>query len=855
MLSSRCEGRRREWVAGIMPVMNPHAQDELLPPAQETVPGAGLYAEVALPMPLDRLFTYAVPSSLEARIAPGMRALVPVQNRIETGFVVALSRTTDLEKVRPLLDLPDESPVFSSQMLELCRWVADYYCCSWGEALQCAVPAGTRLGTKMQYRLLPERLDTGRFSERQRKVIAALYSRGTLTEGQLAAVAGRQALSNTLQSLTRRGVVLAEPVLQEAGVSIRMETWARLIENRVPPPEELANFQRRAPKQAAVYLDLLHGEAERAATALYEKHGANASVLAALEKRGFIERFDRELYRAPEFHADDRAIEKHVLNEGQQEAYTAIADALDARRYQTFLLRGITGSGKTEVYLQAIERVLAQGRDAIMLVPEISLTPQTVGRFYARFQQSIAVLHSGLSAGERYDEWRRALRGEVRIVVGARSAIFAPLPDVGIIVVDEEHDNSYKQNETPRYHARNVAIMRAIRNNAVCVLGSATPSLESYYNSGTGKSMRIELLRRATSGCLPEVKLVDMRIETKETGGQIILSRTLEAAVQRRIQAREQVILLLNRRGFAPFVLCPKCGWVASCENCQVSLTFHSASGSLRCHYCNAERPKPAVCDACHFNPLIYLGTGTQKAEDYLMRAFAGARVERMDADTTAGKGGHAKILGRFANGDIDILIGTQMLAKGHDYPGVTLVGVINADTGLALPDFRAAEQTFQLLTQVAGRAGRGGQPGEVYIQTYRPRHYAIQAAAHHDYTGFYEQEIAFRQSAGYPPYRRMAHFTVESEDPLLAERAAVFLRQKAREALDTLGFTGIELLGPSPAAIRRVKRKYRWNLAALSRSVTRLNTLTRTVRDRFQEKSTGGKVLLKVDLDPYDTF
>ena len=813
------------------------------------------YAEVVLPVPVDHPFTYAIPESLAGRVRPGMRAVVPVLKRIETGYVVALSGTTELDSVREIMDLPDEGPVFSEAMIALCRWIADYYCCSWGEALQCAVPAGMKIGTAMRYRLVPEQLGPGRFTDRQRKVIAELHRRGPCSEGQLAAIAGRKTLSNTLQSLARRGIVMAEPMRKTPGVSIRTETWLRLIEDRVPASDALATLQRRAPKQAAVYLDLLHGEAERAATDLYRKHGVTGAALAGLAKKGLVERFEREIYRSPDFDAGTHAAEKLSLNSDQQDSFEAIVEALEARRFQSFLLRGITGSGKTEVYLQAIESVLGLGRDAIILVPEISLTPQTVGRFYARFQEDIAVLHSGLSLGERYDEWRRAQRGEVRIVVGARSAIFAPLPDVGIIVVDEEHDHSYKQGDTPRYHARDVAIMRAKLNNAVCVLGSATPSIESYHNSEQGKSVRLALLRRATAAALPEVKLVDMRLETQESSGQVILSQTLEQAVRARVGRGEQVILLLNRRGFAPFVLCPQCGWVASCENCNVSLTYHREGGILRCHYCDAQRPKPVICDQCDFNPLLYLGTGTQKAEEYLLRAFSGARVQRMDADTTAGKGGHAKILGRFGAGETDILIGTQMLAKGHDYPGVTLVGVINADAGLCMPDFRAAEQTFQLLTQVAGRAGRGGLAGEVIIQTFRPKHYAVEAAAQHDYPGFYAREIEHRRSAGYPPFRRMASLSIECEDPLLAERHAVLLHRVLRAQIEALGFRGVEVLGPSPAAIKRVKKKYRWRLAALSRSAKRLNQLTRATRDAFQKQRRSSKVQLKVDLDPYGVF
>ena len=528
---------------------------------------------------------------------------------------------------------------------------------------------------------------------------------------------------------------------------------------------------------------------------------------------------------------------------------------VERREFQTFLLRGITGSGKTEVYLQVIERALAQGLDAIILVPEISLTPQTVGRFVARFSQDIAVLHSGLSLGERYDEWRRAQRGEVRIVVGARSAIFAPLPNLGVIIVDEEHDTSYKQSETPRYHARDVAIMRARNNNAVCVLGSATPSIESYYNSENGKSIRLDLRQRATKGALPKVRILDLRAEGQEAGGKVILSRTLEEAVNDKVANGEQVILLLNRRGFSPFVLCPQCGWVAECENCNVSLTYHSKGSHLRCHYCDERRPQPEICDKCYFNPLIYLGMGTQKVEDYLMRAFPTARVARMDADSTAGKGGHAKILGRFAKREIDILIGTQMLAKGHDFPGVTLVGVVNADNGLTMPDFRAAEQGFQLLTQVAGRAGRGELAGEVIIQTFRPKHYAIVAAANHDYETFYHQEIEHRASALYPPFRRMVNFSIESTDEEVAERGMLGLHRIVRDALRGEAFQGMELMGPAPAAIKKINKYYRWNLGVLSRSPKKLNALTRTTRETFLAAHNKRGIQLKIDLDPYGIF
>jgi primosomal protein N' (replication factor Y) len=782
----------------------------------------------------------------------GMRAVVPIQNRIETGYVVGLTHNSSVDSVKTLIDLPDSDPVFSGEIMELCRWLADYYCCSWGEALHSAIPAGIAVRTRRVYRLSMESLTSGRFTDKQRAVVAELNRRGPLTESQLAKAVGAETLSNTLKSLVTRGIVLAEAVAATPAVNALTETWVRLCEESALSSEDLVRLQRRAPKQAAAYLDLLHGPSERRASALCLKHETSLATLRQLAAKGLVTMYEHDVYRSPEASSGHGSTQKHSLNSEQRKAYEAIVAELESNRFQTFLLQGITGSGKTEVYLQAIERALSLGKGAIILVPEISLTPQTVGRFKARYQTDVAVLHSGLGSGERYDEWRRAQRGEVRIVVGARSAVFAPLPNLGIVVVDEEHDNSYKQNESPRYHARDVAIMRAKMNNAVCLLGSATPSIESYRNSEAGKSVRLELKRRATAAELPRVEIVDMRVETRDVGVGIMLSRRLEEEIDARLKSGDQVLLLLNRRGFSPFVLCPSCGWVAQCTDCNVSLTYHAQGAHLNCHYCGYRRESPPVCDECGFKPLLYLGTGTQKVEDYLVRSFPDARIERMDADTTSGKGAHAQILGRLASGDIDILVGTQMIAKGHDYPGVTLVGVVNADTGLSFPDFRASETTFQLLTQVAGRAGRGDKPGLVIVQSYRPNHYAVKAAAQHDYTAFYEREMAVRESALYPPFRRMASVMIEGEDPQETYRTAVRIGKTARGQIESLEFHGIEMIGPAPATLRRLKRKYRWSLGLLSKSTKRLNILTRAIRDAFESSPEKAGCAVKIDLDPY---
>ncbi|MFP6615760.1 MAG: primosomal protein N', partial [Candidatus Hydrogenedentota bacterium] len=661
-------------------------------------------------------------------------------------------------------------------------------------------------------------------------------------------------LKKDLLSLVKRNLLSEETIVLEERITVQHETWLTLPDSPPLSKAKIVTLQRRAPKQAALYLDLLRNSGELLAQTLYMQHGASSGTAKTMEEKGLLERTKKEIYRSPVINLLPGDAEKFDLNPEQQSAFDTIADTLQREEYATFLLQGITGSGKTEVYLHVIELTLALDKTAIMLVPEISLTPQTVGRLMARFDKKIAVLHSGLSQGERFDEWRRVQRGEVQIVVGARSAVFAPLKNLGIIVVDEEHDTSYKQSDTPRYHARDVAIVRAQQNQAVCILGSATPSIESYQNTERGKSTRLQLNQRATSGELPEVEIIDMREESKEQAGEVVLSRVLETAITQRLAQNEQVILLLNRRGHSPFVLCPQCGWSAECLHCNVTLTYHAKGNHMACHYCNAQHPVPLVCGECHFNPLIYLGTGTQKIEDYLQTAYPEARIARMDRDTTQGKDSHAKILHQFANRQIDILVGTQMIAKGHDYPSVTLVGVINADTGLTLPDFRAAETGFQLLTQVAGRAGRGDIPGKVYIQTYRPKHFAITHAAEHDYPGFFKKELEYRQQAAYPPFRRMMNLTVESEDLLQAEKYIARLHRIVRTQMDSLKFDGMELLGPAPATIHRLRNRYRWNLGILSKSTKRLNTLARAARTDFNTDSPAN-VLLKIDLDPYGMF
>jgi primosomal protein N' (replication factor Y) len=535
----------------------------------------------------------------------------------------------------------------------------------------------------------------------------------------------------------------------------------------------------------------------------------------------------------------------HVLNPAQQAAFEQIRDAILTRQFQAFLLHGVTGSGKTEVYLTAIEAVLAQGRSALLLVPEIALTPAMAGQFFLRFGDRVAILHSAFTDVERTEQWRRIRSGKASVVVGTRSGVFAPVRDLGLIVVDEEHDGSYKQEETPRYNGRDVAVVRAQQAGACVVLGSATPSLESRYNVERGKYTLLELPARIEDRPMPLVELIDMRQEFLETRKQATFSRKLEEAIGQRLENGEQTIVLLNRRGFSSFVACRSCGERVECMNCSVTLTFHKRDRRLLCHYCGYAEKIPSVCPKCSSEHIYFMGLGSERVEEELHRAFPAARIARLDRDTVTGKRQYETILHDFREGNYDILVGTQMIAKGHDIPNVTLVGVVSADVGLGVPDFRAAERTFQLLTQVAGRAGRGSVPGIVLIQTINPDHYAVRIAAAQDYQAFYEKELAFRRMMRYPPFSAMANVLVRSEKKEMAMRLSSELG-----ILLTPPPEKLRIMGPAEAPVARVKNEYRYQFLIKAASRTALNELLQRIRAFALERKWGATALV-IDVDP----
>jgi len=617
----------------------------------------------------------------------------------------------------------------------------------------------------------------------------------------------------------------------------------RLVGTRAScPPEKPLNDA-----QEKIYDVLEQNGGEMLFTDLIEQADTNASPINTLAKRGFVEVYVQDVHRDPLRDAKIQRPDDLTLTAEQQAALDELADALRKDKYKAFLLHGVTGSGKTEVYIRAMQKALEQGKSALMLVPEIALTPIFSRRLRAIFGADVAILHSSLSAGERYDEWRRIRRGDARIAIGTRSAVFAPLENIGLVIVDEEHDPSYRQHESPFYNARDVAVIRASFANAVVVLGSATPAMESFYNARNGKYTYLHLPERIAGRSLAEAKLIDMREVFKDAGKDVALSPELLQAIKETHEKGDQVIILLNRRGFSQFVLCRTCGETMKCRNCDITLTYHRHDQKLLCHYCNYREPVPRVCPQCESEYLYFVGEGTENIAGQLEKKFPSMRIARIDRDTMAHKGELDQVLLDFAGGRLDMLVGTQMIAKGHDFPNVTLVGVVSVDIGLGLPDLRSAERTFQLITQVAGRAGRGDKPGRVLIQTYYPEHYALRHAVRQDYEGFYAEEIKYRESLAYPPFFVLASIMIKHRDQAQAARNANVLR-RALDAANSSKY--VRILGPAPASLSRLKNEYRVQI--ILKSPTR-NELRRALDIALHDAESQGAEMRSVfvEIDP----
>ena len=800
-----------------------------------------MYAEVAVPVFVHNTFSYRLPSDLAARALVGSRVIVPFGKRLTTGFIVALHEQPNANiaesEIKSVEELVDETPVISPDILELTRWMADYYYAPWGECLRTALPAGATVSdeqvlaitTAGRYELARESSASGR-SESKRQALNLLAAVESMTSRDLehqmakpgAAIIRELKREGFISVLRRAGESRLKPKLQNAvrlsderatDTSLHPAAERADVEapqsRKLPAPKPLSDSQQKV-------LDLLAGENDAVAfSELLENAQVSASVVRTLEKRGLVEVFAREVRRDPLAHIEQQQAREINLNDEQQQALDQIVSRIGEGGYATFLLHGVTGSGKTEIYIRAMGEAIRRGLSALMLVPEIALTPVFSRRLRSHFGESVAILHSSLSEGERTDEWRRIKEGEARVVIGTRSAVFAPLENLGLIVVDEEHDASYKQDETPRYNGRDTAIVRARNANAVVVLGSATPSLESFHNARTDKYVYIRLESRFGNRPLAEVQTVDMREVFKRHGKQQTISDEMKAALAETLERGEQAIVLLNRRGFSSFLLCRSCGEAVHCPNCDVTLTYHRHNSSLLCHYCNYVRPVPRICDACEGQYIYYIGEGTEQLESKLQELFPDRKIARVDRDSTRRRGTLEHLLMQFAAGEIDLLVGTQMLAKGHDFPNVTLVGVISVDLGLSLPDFRSSERTFQLLTQVAGRAGRGELPGRVIIQTYHPEHYALVNASAQDYDGFYRHEIEFRRTMHYPPFSALINVLVRDKDYERAMKTAAQLGTELREAGRD---SAVRVLGPAPAPLARLKGEHRFQILIKAR-------------------------------------
>lgn len=853
----------------------------------------------------NRPFDYAVPEVMRAWIGVGSRVGVPFGPRVVQGFVVGLEEKGDESffvaqteskprKLREIAHVLDVEPPLTEELVKLARWMSATYLCHDIMALQAMLPGalkakaerrigigpvlldggpqgGTAVGSIPNADLLP-RPDTEQLAlltDREVRLLDYVRSsKGAIPAHQLLERFPEE--GPLIREWIRSGVLAEEHVMKDRLAVKKVLTVSACLE-----AEEMRRQAELLPASAKRQRDVLlymadHSGSLRLSELLLTLE-VGAGTVKSLAEKGLLLLEEKEQQRDPYANRGFTRTRPLPLTPEQEQVFAPIRRAVEEDRHEMFLLHGVTGSGKTEVYLQSIQACLDLGKEAIVLVPEISLTPQMVERFKGRFGADVAVLHSRLSQGERYDEWRKISSKQVKVVIGARSAVFAPFTRLGLIIVDEEHESSYKQEESPKYHARQVAEARGRSFGASVVLGSATPSLESWFEAEQGRYRLLTMKERVEGRPMPPVHIVDMRQELYE-GNRSMFSRPLHQALSERLERGEQSVLLLNRRGYSTFVMCRSCGYTASCPHCDISLTYHQNAGTLRCHYCGYAERQPSVCPECSSEHIRYFGTGTQRVEEELAKLFPGIRVIRMDVDTTSEKGAHERLLGDFRQKKGDVLLGTQMVAKGLDFPDVTLVGVITADTMLNLPDFRSAERTFQLLTQVAGRAGRHQLPGQVFVQTYTPEHYSVAAASQHDFYGFSVQELRHRQLGGYPPYCRLILITLSHTQLPLLVKTAESLAKRLKELAAQTGYNQggvfysetagglsegmsegrmLHVLGPVASPIPRIKDRYRFQCMVKYRGDNEASELVRAAVETFDEVCRQEKLTISIDVDP----
>ena len=816
-----------------------------------------MFCQVVFPLPFRNTFTYSIPDELSDSVKVGVRVVVPFGKRVLTGFVIDLSKATDFkEKIKPVKDVLDENPIYDKNDLKFYEWISEYYLSSFGEALKNAVPYGSDVESKRRV-VGDKEFCRKLFDQERKKTSTRAKLLSALSQKEVYSISGLQKeiksknIYSFLRALEKIGAVTLLNEIDRAKVRAKTVKFVKLSKAIDDIYGLIPELEKKSPKQVIVLLELISRKEPVQLSELLSKTNSSASTVSGLEKKAVVEVFNKEIERVfSETYKEETKV--LIPTEKQRVVIEHVSEAMDKNIFETYLLHGITGSGKTQVYIELAKKAIEKGKSVVILVPEISLTPQITSRFFNHFGNLTAVLHSRMSLGERYDSWRGIVAGKYKVVIGPRSALFAPLKNIGLIVVDEEHDQSYKQQDiVPKYHARDVAIIRGKFSNCPVVLGSATPSVESMFNALNGKFSMLELPQRIDNSKLPEIKLVDVTIEKKKKKMESIFSQTLLENIGDRLRKKENVIVLQNRRGFATQVFCNDCGEVITCPDCSVSMVHHLNKNILQCHYCGIVQSVPKACPTCGSLALKFFGIGTQRVEDELDYYFPHARIQRVDSDSINRKGKLGEILNSFGKGEIDILVGTQMVSKGLDFSNVTLVGVIAAETSLWIPDFRADERTFQLLTQVAGRSGRSEKAGEVIIQTQNQKHFVLQKVLMNDYKGFYEKEIVLRERGEYPPFTRIGLIEMKDDNEERVRSAIkeyhTFLRKHER---------GLKITPPTEATIYKIKGQFRFQiLIKSSRKVDPSGKLLRSAIlnsfVEFNQKSRFREIKPIIDIDP----
>jgi len=801
--------------------------------------------EVAVALPVFNTYTYSIPGAMTGQVRPGQRVLVPFGRQKKTGYVLRFCEKPEGFKLRNIYDILDTSPLFPEELTPFFQWISDYYIYPLGEVIKCALPGGINVSDTVEIRLTEKgkKAIPGQIPGKADHKILTTLEDNTHTLKSLKRLLKKEITHSSINRLEKKGFLVKSKTLLKAKTVRKTEKHVTLN----LPLKHITDVTKTAKK----LIEAININGNMPMKELRQISSSATRIINKLADEKKVTLFDKKIYRDPFGQAVDRD-KPPVLTQEQDQVANEVTDHFNDG-FHPYTLAGVTGSGKTEVYMKIVTKACQTGKTSIILVPEIALISQTERRFRARFGEEIAVIHSGLTSGEKFDQWRKIAHGEKKIVIGARSAIFAPVQNIGVIIVDEEHDSSYKQDSSLRYNARDLALVRARMNDCPVVLGSATPSIQSWHNAESGKFAKLFLKNRVNQKPLPEISVIDLRKYRDTRGIRKFITEELISEIHITLEKNEQVLLFLNRRGFANFSVCSLCGESVKCRFCDVSLTYHKKSGAYKCHQCGFHAPAVSSCTTCGSDSIQHLGMGTEKCEEAVRQLFPDARVARLDNDTTKTKGSIIRILQKLKKRDIDILIGTQMVAKGHDFPNITLVGIICADMALNFPDFRSSETTFQILAQVAGRAGRGEKTGRVMMQTYNPDHFSITSAVKQDFLDFYNAEINHRKALGYPPYARMIQIRISGKNQAEARQAALDSGRILASAIteSIIPQNSVMVLGPIQAALSKIADYYRWQILLKSISHSHMKKMVSVLLTHDDIKKLTGKIRINVDVDP----